>query len=194
MNDFPAVPAYRAAKADLLHHLGNLLTGTNRPEEAEKTYRSMFELREQLAREYAVLPGHHLSLAWFRATCPDSRFRDPTQALTHARKAVELTREDGYSWRMLGVAHYRAGEWRATVEDLEKAINLRSGGDSLDWLYLAMAYQRLGNQKQAEDWYEKAAREMEKTKRPDEELHRLREEAAALLGRAKDTTREPVHP
>jgi tetratricopeptide (TPR) repeat protein len=80
------------------------------------------------------------NLAWLLATCPDTKFRDRGRAVQLAKAAVELAPNDGLIRNTLGVAHYRAGDWRAAIEVLEKAMELRKGGDSFDWFFLAMAY------------------------------------------------------
>ena len=80
------------------------------------------------------------------------------------------------------MAHYRAGDWKAAIEALTKSMELRNGGDSNDWFFLAMAHWQLGDKTQARSWYDKAVPWMEKNQPKDEELLRFRAEAAALLG------------
>lgn len=58
----------------------------------------------------------HNHIAWFLATCPDPKLRDPSRALASAKKAVELAPEEGDHWNTLGVAHYRAGHWHGAIE------------------------------------------------------------------------------
>ncbi|HUQ69688.1 MAG TPA: tetratricopeptide repeat protein, partial [Planctomycetaceae bacterium] len=80
-----------------------------------------------------------------------------------------------------GVAHYRAGDWKAAIATLEKAIELRKGGDCFDWLSLAMAHWQLGNKDEARQWNDRAVAWMEKNNPQDEELKRFSAEAAELL-------------
>jgi tetratricopeptide (TPR) repeat protein len=80
------------------------------------------------------------------------------------------------------MALYRAGELREAITALEKAMELKDGGDSLDWFSLAMAQWRLGNRDQAREWFQKAVQGMEKDNLRDPELERFRSEASALLG------------
>jgi hypothetical protein len=61
-------------------------------------------------------------------------------------------------------------------------MELRSGGDSSDWFFLAMAHWQLGNKEQARQWYEQACKWMDKNKPADEELKGFRNDAATLLG------------
>jgi hypothetical protein len=56
------------------------------------------------------------------------------------------------------------------------------GDDPDGWLYLAMAHCRLGEKEKSRQWYDRSIQSIEKAKSQDEELRRLRAEAAALLG------------
>jgi tetratricopeptide (TPR) repeat protein len=123
------------------------------------------------------------NLAWLLSTCPDARFRDADRALELAKKAVELTPLDGPHWNTLGVAHYRAGDWKAAALALEKSNDLLGGKQlSFNAFFLAMAHKQLGNKDEPRQWYEQAVQWMENNKPQDEELRRFRAEAAALLG------------
>ena len=117
------------------------------------------------------------NLAWPLATSADPKLRDPARAVELAKKAVELKPKEGSCWNTLGVAHYRAGDWGAAVAALEKSGELRQGGDSFDWFFLAMAHWQLGDNEQARNWYDQAVQWMEKNKPEDEELRRFRAEA-----------------
>ena len=54
------------------------------------------------------------------------------------------------------MAHYRAGDWKASLTALEKSMELRKGGDSFDWFFLAMAHWQLGEKDEAREWYDRA--------------------------------------
>ncbi len=57
----------------------------------------------------------------------------------------------------LGAAHYRAQDYQAAIETLNQGIEIQGkGGSPLDWLFLAMAHARLGDQEDAKTWLEKA--------------------------------------
>jgi tetratricopeptide (TPR) repeat protein len=127
--------------------------------------------------------GNHNNLAWFLATWPDLGWRDRGLAVAHAKKAVELDPGSGMFWNTLGVAQYRSGAWKAAIEALMKSVQLRKGGDSFDFFFLAMAHWQL-NEK-AREWYDRAVAWMDKNNPQNEELKRFRAEAAALLGLAK---------
>jgi tetratricopeptide (TPR) repeat protein len=125
--------------------------------------------------------GANNDLAWLFATCPNSELRDPGRAVELAKKAVGLAPKEGSHWNTLGVAYYRAGDWKSAVDALTKSMELREGGDSNDWFFLAMAHWQLGDKSQARSWYGKAVPWMAKNQPKDEELIRFRAEAAALL-------------
>ena len=82
-------------------------------------------------------------LAWLQATSADPAQRDPVRAVEQARKALELAPQEGAIWNTLGVAQYRAGNWSAPIKALKKSIELRKGGDSFDWFFLAMTHWQL---------------------------------------------------
>jgi eukaryotic-like serine/threonine-protein kinase len=120
-------------------------------------------------------------LAWLLATCPDTSYRNPARAVERAQRAVELEPNNGNQWNTLGVARYRAGVLKAAIVALEKSMELRKGGDSLDWFFLAMAHWQLGDKEQARKWYEQALQWMQKNQPENEELLRFGVEAAELL-------------
>jgi tetratricopeptide (TPR) repeat protein len=131
------------------------------------------------------------NLAWLLATCPDAKFRDVANAVGIAKKAVAMAPKDGAIWNTLGVAQYRAGTCKEAIAALEKSRELRNGGDSFDWFFLAMAHWQLGDKEQGRKWFDEAVQWMEKNQPKNEELARFRAEAGELLGiNHKDTKRK----
>jgi tetratricopeptide (TPR) repeat protein/serine/threonine protein kinase len=120
-------------------------------------------------------------LAWLLATCSDAKLRQPQQAVTLARKAVELDPKQGNWWNTLGVAHYRAGDTKAAIAALHKSMELRQGGDGNDWFFLAMAHWQLGEKEKARELYDRAVEWLEKNQPKNEELRRFRAEASQVL-------------
>jgi tetratricopeptide (TPR) repeat protein len=158
-------------------NLGMALLGQGKLDEA------IAECREAIRLEPDSARGRN-NLSWILATFPDPEVRDPARAVELARRAVELE-PNRVTWNTLGVAHYRAGDWKASVAALEKSMALGHGdGYAFDWFFLAMAHWRLGHSDEARTWYERAAAWMEKNRPKDLELSRFRAEAAALLGLA----------
>jgi serine/threonine protein kinase/Flp pilus assembly protein TadD len=125
-------------------------------------------------------------VAWFLATTSEPPTQNSEYAVQLAKKAVGLAPQNGPFWTTLGGAYYRAGQWQGAVAALKKAMQLRSGGDSADWFFLAMAQQQLGDAEEARHWYDQAVQWMDKNKPRDEELHRFCAEAAARLGFAEE--------
>src|SRR5262249_22293713 len=130
-----------------------------------------------------------ISMAEFLAQCPDPQFRDPARAVQLAKKAVEKQPSNGAIWNTLGGACYRARDWLPALKAFRKSVELRSGGDSEDFFFLAMTIFRLGDKTEARKWYVRGVKWMDKNKEntlPDkpkvEDLFRFRAEAAALLG------------
>ncbi len=176
-----AIREYRTAieldpKNAVAHRgLSFALEKKNQWDEAIREYRTAIELDPKNV-------WAHNELAWLLATCPAPNLRDPKRAVELAKKAVEFTPTDGNYWNTLGAAYYRAGDWKAAIKTLEKSMDLRKGGDSLDWFYLTMANWQLGEKEQARQWYDRAVQWMEKNQPKNDELHRFRSEAAELLG------------
>jgi tetratricopeptide (TPR) repeat protein len=137
---------------------------------------------EQAVDVGAKYAGVANDIAWFLATTPQTPIPHPEKAVELAKKAVALEPQNGNFRNTLGVAYYRMGQWQDAVVALKKAVQLRSGGESEDWFFLAMAQQKLGDANAARQSYDRAVQWMDKNKPEDEGLQRFRAEAAALLG------------
>jgi len=110
----------------------------------------------------------------------DPKLRNPTRVVDLAKELAEANPGDGALWHSLGVAHYRASNWKSAVDALDTSMELRKGGDAFGWLYLAMAHWQLGNKDEARLRY--AGSFFQPRTRSSESLTRLRSEAAELLG------------
>jgi tetratricopeptide (TPR) repeat protein len=116
-----------------------------------------------------------------------------------AREAVELAPLNWAVWCTLGVAHYRAGDWKAAVAALEKSSELPNGSNSLTgyflpmsqlpneskslaWFFLAMSQQKLGNKQEARPCYDRATQLLEIDRAVNPDLRGFRAEAAQVLG------------
>src|SRR5262249_22701846 len=102
------------------------------------------------------IPAHYNNFARLLATFPDENLRDHNGAVDLAMMAVEMSAKEGTFWNTLGVARYRAGEYGAAIEALNKSMELQKGGNGSDWFFLAMAHARLGKFEEARRWYDKA--------------------------------------
>jgi tetratricopeptide (TPR) repeat protein len=164
----------RLVRAKILEKLAGALFHTGQYRECIQAYRESLEL---VPNEPKALENLALRLV----NCPDPELRDPKEAVRLARRAVELSPTDWDIWRVLGWAHYSAGNWRAAEEAIDKSMELGTPGP-YDWLRLAMAQSQLGNKDQARTSFDKAVAWMEKNPRKNDDLARYRAEAAALLG------------
>jgi serine/threonine protein kinase/Flp pilus assembly protein TadD len=137
---------------------------------------------------FSPQPPWENELAWLLATCPDAKIRNPQRAVELARKVVDKVPREGTFWNTLGVAIYRAGDWKAAAAAFDKSMELRAGGDAFDWFFLAMAHWKLGDHAEARKRYDQAVQWVEKNgpalaKNPQaaEELGRFRSEAEEVL-------------
>jgi tetratricopeptide (TPR) repeat protein len=172
---------YQSQLSTTLTLNGHLLLAQGERELAAEQFCQALNLLEKLADRHSTIPSDLNALAWFLASCPDPTFRNPDRAITLAQKALEQVPQNGIIWNTLGVAQYRAGLYRDAITSLKKAMEPRKGGDSYDWLFLAMAHWRLGENAEARRWYDKADKALKKFEYPPVEESRWLAEAAALL-------------
>jgi serine/threonine protein kinase/tetratricopeptide (TPR) repeat protein len=147
-------------------------------------------VREAIKRcpENAVAENN---LAWHLIKFAVPRRCDPAEALALAQKAVKRAPDVDYFVNTLGVAYYRAGNWKAAIDTLTKADELYGGRlFSYNAFFLAMAHWQRGEKEQALKWYAPALVWMEKVAPKDAHLLRFRAEAAALLGLPEKLTPE----
>jgi len=145
----------------------------------------------RLSRDGSIIAQAHNNVAWLLATCPDTGFRDAGQSVEHARAAVALDPTAGTYWNTLGVAFYRIGNWDQAKDALSRSLQMRDGGDSFDWFFLAMIDQKQGRRDQALDLYEKAVQWYQNSAPNDDELYRFQVEAALVLGLPIPATKQP---
>jgi eukaryotic-like serine/threonine-protein kinase len=173
--EFPDVPTYRPDLRETFFHYASLLKNTGRSEESADIFRKAL-----VVNPHDPADLHHL--AWVLATWPDSQFRDPDLAIELAEQAGEMAPQSAKHWRTLGVAQYRAGNWPQSAAALEKAIDVRGGGNGIEWFFAAMAHWQLGHEKHARKWYEEAVEWMDNNNPNDGTLRGFRAEAAEVLG------------
>ena len=122
-------------------------------------------------------------LAWFLTSCPAADLRDPPEAIRIAREILERAPGSWVAWATLGAACYRDDDPTAAVAALERAAALH-GGDLLHYgFFLAMARRRLDDVDRARDDFDRADRRLQGLSR-DDEVRRLRDEAAGVVGGA----------
>jgi eukaryotic-like serine/threonine-protein kinase len=148
-------------------------------------------LQEQVleARRRALGPTHPDTLAslnelaWRLATAADPKLRNPQRALQLAKEVVEQSPNRADAWNTVGVAYYRAGDWKNAIAALEKSEKLAPGElVAANGFFLAMSYRQLGEKGKAQEWYDKAVKWMDEKQPKDSELLQFRAEASQALG------------
>jgi tetratricopeptide (TPR) repeat protein len=157
----------------------------DRRKELTQTYtRQLWDLLAETAKRNPDHPEVQTRLALFLATCPEAKYRDAARAVELAGKAVGHDPKRGESWGILGLAQYRAGNWKEAVAMIQKARTLNGGEYVL--FFLAMAHWQQGEKKLAHKLYEEALGWM-KEHAPDNPLLRsYHAEAAKLMGLKKE--------
>ena len=178
----PDKHAYQGQLSQILLQMGDLLHAEGDLEKAAEHYREVQDLAEKILARSPEAALSNRDLAWFLVVCADTSFHNPARAVPLAEKAVALSPENADFLNTLGMAQYRQGQWQAAVVSLNKAKQLRQERDEGDWLFLAMAYCRLGDKKNAHACFDRAVEILKRYEWPPAEAVRWRPEAAALLG------------
>jgi len=106
------------------------------------------------------------------------REEDPPKPSTRLSESKD---SHGPCRNTLGVAHYRAQEWKDSLAALQKSMDLRKGGDSLDWFFMAAVHAKLDNHEEARKWFDQAVQWMDSKQPNNDELRRFRDEVTKLL-------------
>jgi tetratricopeptide (TPR) repeat protein len=186
-----------------LAHMYNLAVAImkqGRYNEADRLFREVLEVRRRvLGDEHPrtrfsmnSLAGFYADRCWKLATAADVSERDPTKAVELANLAIELQPDSANNWNNLGVAQYRAGNWQAAVEALEKADAMTEGGDRFHRVFLAMAHWQLGDKEKARELYAQGAAWIAERRKNSEEQNRFRVEAEELMGLTEEDHRRLV--
>jgi serine/threonine protein kinase len=181
--------------------LGNVLLETGKREEAVREFRDAREDYERmLAANSGVGDAARLYL-WSVYTCPVAEVAVPERALALASSELEGASQGKDAARtaeckkLAGLAHYRAGDWRASRNALAQFQEHRAP-DSWVWFVRAMAEWQLGEREAARMSFDAGARWMQENRPADLDLRRLRAEAAALIGikdaPPADRKKEPI--
>jgi WD40 repeat protein len=119
--------------------------------------------------------------AWACALGPDAV--PDFEPVLHALEQAIGPKPDANQLNTLGAVLYRAGRFEDAVKRLEEAIARRDKvGTVPDWLFLAMAHQRLGHADEARKWLKKALdQDVSGPEGPGLELQVLRHEADEVV-------------
>jgi tetratricopeptide (TPR) repeat protein len=175
--------------------LGRDLKAQGRFADAKVTWLHALDLWTELATACPDRPLLHRhwcdcanDVAWLLANAPDAAVRDPAHAIALAGKVAEASPNCAVYWNTLGVAHYRAGDFNATIAALGRAIDLTEGGTAFDHVFLAMAHAQLGDQEQARHWLDRARSWMQQYSPDHSELGCLCDEARSVLSAAPNSS------
>jgi tetratricopeptide (TPR) repeat protein len=181
------------------HNLGKALLDKGRLDEAIAEYREALRLKPDFPAAYNDL-SYTLSekKGWDLANHPNPKLRDPKRAVELGKEAVELTPQSVNAWQYFGWIQYRAGNWKASIDALEKSCKLQDPGDCCQWIVMSLAHGKLANDKELPDkeraqhkaearrWYDEAVKQINTWGPEDnsitEATRAFRAEAAELLG------------
>jgi WD40 repeat protein len=152
--------------------------------------KALEELRQavQIAPDCAAA---HNNLAWLLLAGPKA-LRDPKQALSLTRKAVELEPKQAIYVDTLGVALYYTGHFADAIPVLQRSLREQAGQtEAFDLFFLAMCHHRLGDAAKAKDCLQRGKQWFAKRKGQLpaawlEELSAFQAEADALLAQPPD--------
>jgi tetratricopeptide (TPR) repeat protein len=126
------------------------------------------------------------TFAWTASVAPSSGV-DRKKVVELAQGAVAAQPKEYAFQSTLGAALYRDGQDKVAVDTLDHAITLHEGGGTAyEWLFLALAHNRLDHHDKARQWLEKAARKLDAHLAPARwrevvELSLLRREAEEVI-------------
>ena len=119
--------------------------------------------------------------SWDFINNSNPKSRDPALAVALASEAAQLAPDVGDFWNTIGAVFYRAGEWKAAVDALDKSVKSSNGGNGEDYFFLAMAHWQLGEKDMARDLYDRAVKWRRENETANQELSRLDVEAKKLM-------------
>jgi tetratricopeptide (TPR) repeat protein len=179
--DVPRTPLkIQLIDADAHYQRGVALAAKGLLDESAAQFREAMRLSPDYTNARQALARVLNHQAWVLATHAEPKKRDPGRAIKLAQEAVKLAPNEGMIWNTLGVAHYRAAEWKNALAALTRSSQLQAD-NAYDWFFLAMTHWQLDDKGQARKWYDKAVEWMDKNAKENEELRRFRSEAEELL-------------
>ena len=111
----------------------------------------------------------------------------PKKAFQLAKKALKLNPISIESTLTVGGAHYRLGNWDASIEEIERSIQLykAQGAESaagFQLFFLAMAKWQIDEKEEARKLLGEGVKWLESNHSNHEDLVRIRDEAQELIG------------
>jgi tetratricopeptide (TPR) repeat protein len=154
------------------HGLGNALMRQGKRDDAIAAYREAIARDPKYADAHRSLGNALGDKGWDLANHPDPKLRDPKRAVELGKEGVEVFPLSDMAWQYLGWIHYRAGNWKAAIEALEKSCKLQKGGDCCQWIVMSLAHgklanenelpekERAGHKAEARRWYDEAVKQI----------------------------------
>jgi tetratricopeptide (TPR) repeat protein len=122
--------------------------------------------------------SHCHTIAWTRSIKTDGSADEYATALKHAARAVELNREESWSW-LLALAKLRSGDAAGSLQAMQESLQ---EGSKEQWIgqYFVMSLVEAanGNKQAARDWYAAGCEWMDKEKNTWEPNNKLRAQSA----------------
>jgi tetratricopeptide (TPR) repeat protein len=130
-----------------------------------------------------IRPGIFNDMAWYLVSKPVAS-RDAQRALALAQAAAAAAADDEGVVNTLGAAQYRAGLWKDAVKTLTSIGKGTRPTTGFDQVFLAMAYQKLGRTRDAENMLQATRQSIDELRaslpKDAEHLRALLREAEAL--------------
>ncbi|MBC7854791.1 MAG: tetratricopeptide repeat protein [Pirellulaceae bacterium] len=127
------------------NNVGNVLRDQGKLDEAIACYREALEINPKHVNARNHLGQAQARKGWQLVRDPDRKLRDAKRALAASTESVELVPQSVNAWQFLGWVQYRAGNWKASIEALEKSCQLQKGGmgDAGQWIVMSLAHTQL---------------------------------------------------
>ena len=129
-------------------------------------------------------------VAWWLATWPVPAMRDGGRAVELARRAVEKDPKNDEFRGTLGVAYYRAGDWDRAAEALARTRSLPPEKEVRFGFFRAMTHWKRDERDDAREVYAQSVGRMTMPDTDRDETWRFRDEAAALLGEPRPSSKD----
>ncbi len=120
---------FQSDLAETLQPLARLSAQAGQPAEARRLALRALSIRKALAGQPATTANDLNNYAWALLSVEPSELRDPAAALPHARRAVEMTKENAPNMLdTLALAYHLTGDHARAIETEQKAIALLKAG------------------------------------------------------------------
>jgi tetratricopeptide (TPR) repeat protein len=169
---------------EMYHRLSGLLRYERQWEESVAT-------AEEASGVFPNVPWHLSGVVHGRAMSPLAKLRDPERMLEAARRIVQLVKKQtdkSLGESCMGVAQYRAGQWKAAIETLT-AMNERNPptrGGCYHLFFLAMAHWQVGQKTEARNAYQRGLEEYELCMKDIERMQRSKEVPGYMVRNSVD--------